>query len=61
MLKLLYTHLVPSTSSSVSKVFNLKVKADYNQWLAVLKIDAGRKEAAKEYAWSQGDSAYSAC
>ncbi|XP_052195253.1 14-3-3 protein 1-like [Diospyros lotus] len=45
---LLDSHLIPSASSSVSKVFYLRMKGDYQRYLAELKVGAERKEAAEK-------------
>ncbi|KAG0492428.1 hypothetical protein HPP92_005826 [Vanilla planifolia] len=47
ILKLLHSHLIPSASSSDSKVFYLKMKGDYHRYLAEFKIGSDRKEAAE--------------
>ncbi|XP_051117447.1 14-3-3-like protein GF14-C [Andrographis paniculata] len=47
ILSLLESHLVPSASSSESKVFYLKMKGDYHRYLAEFKTGAERKEAAE--------------
>nr|GMD93963.1 14-3-3 protein 10 [Ipomoea batatas] len=48
ILKLLESNLVPSASSSESKVFYLKMKGDYHRYLAEFKIGDERKEAADD-------------
>ncbi|KAJ8775402.1 hypothetical protein K2173_023167 [Erythroxylum novogranatense] len=47
ILSLLDSHLIPSSSSSESKVFYLKMKGDYHRYLAEFKTGAERKEAAE--------------
>ncbi|XP_059670572.1 14-3-3-like protein [Cornus florida] len=47
ILSLLDGHLVPSASSAESKVFYLKMKGDYNRYLAEFKTGPERKEAAE--------------
>lgn len=47
ILRLLDTHLVPSSTSGESKVFYLKMKGDYHRYLAEFKTGAERKEAAE--------------
>ncbi|KAI4389455.1 hypothetical protein MLD38_001682 [Melastoma candidum] len=47
ILKLLDARLIPSASSSDSKVFYLKMKGDYHRYLAEFKSGAERKEAAE--------------
>ncbi|KAF3445900.1 hypothetical protein FNV43_RR11077 [Rhamnella rubrinervis] len=47
ILKLLDSHLIPSTSSGDSKVFYLKRKGDYHRYLAEFKTGAECKEAAE--------------
>ncbi|KAL5703441.1 hypothetical protein ACHQM5_028531 [Ranunculus cassubicifolius] len=47
-LKLLDAHLVPSATSSESKVFYLKMKGDYHRYMAEFKVGAERKEAAED-------------
>lgn len=47
ILKLLDTHLVPSSTATESKVFYLKMKGDYHRYLAEFKTGAERKEAAE--------------
>ncbi|KAM0057311.1 putative 14-3-3 protein [Helianthus debilis subsp. tardiflorus] len=46
ILGLLDSHVVPSASSSESKIFYLKMKGDYFRYLAEFKTGADRKEAA---------------
>ncbi|KAJ6848875.1 14-3-3-like protein [Iris pallida] len=46
ILKLLETHLIPSSTSAESKVFYLKMKGDYYRYLAEFHSGAERKEAA---------------
>nr|GMD85038.1 14-3-3 protein 10 [Ipomoea batatas] len=48
ILKLLESNLVPSASSSESKVFYLKMKGDYHRYLAEFKVGDERKEAADD-------------
>ncbi|XP_058096996.1 14-3-3-like protein D isoform X2 [Magnolia sinica] len=48
ILKLLDSHLIPSTAASESKVFYLKMKGDYHRYLAEFKVGAERKEAAED-------------
>ncbi|KAF8377346.1 hypothetical protein HHK36_030723 [Tetracentron sinense] len=48
ILKLLDGHLIPSASSSESKVFYLKMKGDYHRYLAEFKVGIERKEAAED-------------
>ncbi|ONM16909.1 14-3-3-like protein GF14-6 [Zea mays] len=47
ILKLLETHLVPSSTAPESKVFYLKMKGDYYRYLAEFKTGAERKDAAE--------------
>ncbi|CAD6245811.1 unnamed protein product [Miscanthus lutarioriparius] len=47
ILKLLDSHLVPSSTAAESKVFYLKMKGDYHRYLAEFKTDAERKESAE--------------
>lgn len=47
ILQLLDDHLIPTASSGESKVFYLKMKGDYNRYLAEFKTHAERKEAAE--------------
>ncbi|KAJ3677411.1 hypothetical protein LUZ60_003135 [Juncus effusus] len=47
ILKLLDSHLVPSSGSAESKVFYLKMKGDYHRYLAEFKTGGERKEAAE--------------
>ncbi|KAM0903882.1 hypothetical protein ACQ4PT_018377 [Festuca glaucescens] len=47
ILKLLETHLVPSSTAPESKVFYLKMKGDYYRYLAEFKSGAERKDAAE--------------
>ncbi|XP_057974096.1 14-3-3 protein 1 isoform X1 [Malania oleifera] len=48
ILKLLDSHLIPSASTSESKVFYLKMKGDYHRYLAEFKVGDQRKEAAED-------------
>ncbi|GFZ10259.1 G-box regulating factor 6 [Actinidia rufa] len=48
ILKLLDSNLVPSASSSESKVFYLKMKGDYHRYMAEFKVGDERKEAAED-------------
>ena len=48
ILGVLDSHLVPSASSSESKVFYLKMKGDYHRYLAEFKVGDERKAAAEE-------------
>ncbi|XP_031109282.1 14-3-3 protein 1 [Ipomoea triloba] len=48
ILKLLDQYLIPSASTSESKVFYLKMKGDYYRYLAEFKIGNERKEAAED-------------
>ncbi|XAR48513.1 hypothetical protein NMG60_11031361 [Bertholletia excelsa] len=48
ILKLLDSNLVPSASTSESKVFYLKMKGDYHRYLAEFKVGDERKEAAED-------------
>jgi len=47
ILKLLDSHLVPSSTAVESKVFYLKMKGDYHRYLAEFKTGAERKESAE--------------
>ncbi|KAF8407842.1 hypothetical protein HHK36_006979 [Tetracentron sinense] len=47
ILRLLESHLIPSSSAAESKVFYLKMKGDYYRYLAEFKTGAERKEAAE--------------
>lgn len=47
ILELLDGHLIPSASTSESKVFYLKMKGDYHRYLAEFKTGHDRKEAAE--------------
>ncbi|KAJ0987203.1 hypothetical protein J5N97_005559 [Dioscorea zingiberensis] len=47
ILKLLESHLIPSSTAAESKVFYLKMKGDYYRYLAEFKTGAERKEAAE--------------
>ncbi|RWR74971.1 14-3-3-like protein [Cinnamomum micranthum f. kanehirae] len=47
ILRLLESHLIPSSTSAESKVFYLKMKGDYHRYLAEFKAGAERKEAAE--------------
>eukprot|EP00270_Netrium_digitus_P002600 TRINITY_DN1295_c0_g1_i1.p1 TRINITY_DN1295_c0_g1~~TRINITY_DN1295_c0_g1_i1.p1 ORF type:complete len:291 (+),score=57.80 TRINITY_DN1295_c0_g1_i1:128-874(+) len=47
VLSLLDSHLVPSSTSSESKVFYLKMKGDYHRYLAEFKTATERKESAE--------------
>jgi 14-3-3 protein epsilon len=47
ILKLLDSNLVPSASTSESKVFYLKMKGDYYRYLAEFKVGDERKESAE--------------
>jgi 14-3-3 protein epsilon len=47
ILKLLESHLVPSSTAPESKVFYLKMKGDYYRYLAEFKTGAERKDAAE--------------
>jgi 14-3-3 protein epsilon len=47
ILKLLDTHLIPTSTTGESKVFYLKMKGDYHRYLAEFKTGAERKEAAE--------------
>jgi 14-3-3 protein epsilon len=47
ILKLLDSHLIPSSTTGESKVFYLKMKGDYHRYLAEFKTGAERKEAAE--------------
>nr|DAD37781.1 TPA_asm: hypothetical protein HUJ06_008422 [Nelumbo nucifera] len=47
ILRLLESHLIPSSSAAQSKVFYLKMKGDYHRYLAEFKTGAERKEAAE--------------
>ncbi|PHU20451.1 14-3-3 protein 10 [Capsicum chinense] len=48
ILKLLESNLVPSASTSESKVFYLKMKGDYYRYLAEFKVGDERKQAAED-------------
>lgn len=48
ILKLLESNLVPSATTSESKVFYLKMKGDYYRYLAEFKIGDERKQAAED-------------
>ena len=48
ILKLSESNLIPSASSSESKVFYLKMKGDYHRYLAEFKIGDERKSAAED-------------
>ncbi|CAI9767031.1 unnamed protein product [Fraxinus pennsylvanica] len=48
ILKNLNDFLIPSASSSESKVFYLKMKGDYYRYLAEFKVGDDRKQAAEE-------------
>ncbi|GAA0170102.1 scaffold/adaptor protein [Lithospermum erythrorhizon] len=48
ILKLLEDNLVPSGSTSESKVFYLKMKGDYHRYLAEFKVGDERKQAAED-------------
>ncbi|KAJ8451864.1 hypothetical protein Cgig2_007347 [Carnegiea gigantea] len=48
ILRLLDSHLLPSASSSESKVFYLKMKGDYHRYLAEFMAGDDRKKAAEE-------------
>jgi 14-3-3 protein epsilon len=47
ILKLLDSHLIPSSTTGESKVFYLKMKGDYHRYLAEFKTGAERKESAE--------------
>nr|GEZ04908.1 14-3-3-like protein [Tanacetum cinerariifolium] len=47
ILGLLESHLVPSASSAVSKIFYLKMKGDYFRYFVEFKTRSDRKEAAE--------------
>jgi len=47
ILKLLDSHLVPSSTTAESKVFYLKMKGDYHRYLAEFMTGDARKEAAE--------------
>ncbi|KAH7655893.1 14-3-3 protein [Dioscorea alata] len=47
ILKLLESHLIPSSTAAESKVFYLKMKGDYHRYLAEFKTGTERKEAAE--------------
>ncbi|KAH9549905.1 hypothetical protein CY35_10G043600 [Sphagnum magellanicum] len=47
ILKLLDTHLIPTSTTGESKVFYLKMKGDYHRYLAEFRTGAERKEAAE--------------
>ncbi|KAL8476260.1 hypothetical protein ACS0TY_028796 [Phlomoides rotata] len=48
ILKILADHLIPSATSSESKVFYLKMKGDYYRYMAEFKVGNERKEAAND-------------
>ncbi|XP_048335196.1 14-3-3-like protein G-BOX factor 14 kappa isoform X1 [Ziziphus jujuba] len=48
ILGLLDSHLIPSASTSESKVFYLKMKGDYYRYLAEFKVGDERKSAAED-------------
>ncbi|CAH9067119.1 unnamed protein product [Cuscuta epithymum] len=48
ILNLLQSNLVPSASTSESKVFYLKMKGDYHRYLAEFKVGDERKQAADD-------------
>ncbi|PIA46490.1 hypothetical protein AQUCO_01500201v1 [Aquilegia coerulea] len=48
VLKLLDAHLIPSATTSESKVFYYKMKGDYHRYLAEFKTGAERKDAAED-------------
>ncbi|KAK7311698.1 hypothetical protein RJT34_09993 [Clitoria ternatea] len=48
ILNLLDSNLIPSASSSESKVFYLKMKGDYHRYLAEFKVGDQRKSAAED-------------
>ncbi|RVW65311.1 14-3-3 protein 1 [Vitis vinifera] len=48
ILKLLDSHLIPSASTSESKVFYMKMKGDYHRYLAEFKVGNEKKDAAEE-------------
>ncbi|KAL5543472.1 hypothetical protein UlMin_007256 [Ulmus minor] len=48
ILGILDSHLIPSASSGESKVFYLKMKEDYHQYLAEFKVGDERKSAAED-------------
>ncbi|KAK1396036.1 General regulatory factor 8 [Heracleum sosnowskyi] len=48
ILKLLESNLVPSASTSESKVFYLKMKGDYHRYMAEFKVGDERKNAAED-------------
>ncbi|KAM7529341.1 hypothetical protein LguiB_032751 [Lonicera macranthoides] len=48
ILKLLDENLVPSASTSESKVFYLKMKGDYHRYMAEFKVGSERKVAAED-------------
>ncbi|XP_077212744.1 14-3-3 protein 1 [Tasmannia lanceolata] len=48
ILKILDSHLIPSSNVSESKVFYLKMKGDYHRYLAEFKVGSERKEAAED-------------
>ncbi|KAF3439221.1 hypothetical protein FNV43_RR17496 [Rhamnella rubrinervis] len=48
ILRLLDSHLIPSASTSESKVFYLKMKGDYYRYLAEFKVGDERKAAAED-------------
>jgi 14-3-3 protein epsilon len=47
ILKVLDTHLIPTSATGESRVFYLKMKGDYHRYLAEFKTGAERKEAAE--------------
>ena len=47
ILCILDTHLIPSSTSGESKVFYLKMKGDYDRYLAEFKTGAERKEVVE--------------
>ncbi|KAL8472200.1 hypothetical protein ACS0TY_029427 [Phlomoides rotata] len=48
ILKILADHLIPSATSSETKVFYLKMKGDYYRYMAEFKVGNERKEAAND-------------
>ncbi|KAF4374196.1 hypothetical protein F8388_022962, partial [Cannabis sativa] len=48
ILKLMDSNLIPSASSSDSKVFYLKMKGDYHRYLAEFKVGDERKTTAED-------------